>query len=119
MLRANGDQIMGLMTSAYRRVEPARLDQRAAVRHPVMIRRASVRRHGREPIEAELDDLSVYGCRLAVDALFEAGDRLSLRFAAGQSIAASAIWYECGKLGCRFDEQLDRALFRSLTLVFD
>jgi PilZ domain len=110
---------MGLATSAYRRVEPARLDQRATTRHPVMIKGASVRRHGREAMEAALDDLSVYGCRVAVDGIFKPGDRLWLRFSGGQPIAASAVWYEAGKLGCRFDEQLDRTLFRSLTLIFD
>jgi hypothetical protein len=42
-----------------------------------------------------------------------------LRFAGGKAIAANAVWCEGGKLGCRFDEPLDRDLFRSLTLVFD
>jgi hypothetical protein len=110
---------MGLATSAYRRVAPARLDQRGAVRHPVVIKRASVRGHGRQPLEAVLDDLSVYGCRIAVDAAFKTGERLWLRLAGGKAIGANAVWYEDGKLGCRFDEPLDRDIFRSLTLVFD
>jgi hypothetical protein len=110
---------MGLATSAYRRVEPARIEQRAVVRHTVLIKGASVRRHGRQPIEAELDDLSVFGCRVAVDGTFQSGDRLWLRFAGGQPIPASAVWYDGGKLGCRFDQRLDSDLFRSLTLVLD
>jgi hypothetical protein len=110
---------MGLATSAYRKVAPAKLEQRGAVRHPVVIKRASVRGHGRQPLDAELDDLSVYGCRIAVDSLFKTGERLWLRFAGGKAIAANAVWCEDGKLGCRFDEPLDRDLFRSLTLVFD
>ncbi len=56
---------MGLATSAYRKVAPAKLEQRAAIRHPVVVKRASVRGHGRQPLDAVLDDLSVYGCRLA------------------------------------------------------
>lgn len=110
---------MGLATSAYRKAAPARLDQRDAVRHPVVIKRARVRGHGKQPLDAVLDDLSVYGCRVAVDDIFAAGERLWLRFAGGKAIGANAVWCEGGKLGCRFDEPLDRDLFRSLTLVFD
>lgn len=107
---------MGLATSAYRRVEPARLEQRAAARFPVTVKGASVRRHGRKAVEAELDDLSVYGCRLIIEGNFAEGDQLMLRFAGCEAIGARAIWYRDAKLGCRFDSPLDRSLFRSLTL---
>lgn len=107
---------MGLATSAYRRVEPARLEQRAAARFPVTVKRASVRRDGRKANDAQLDDLSIYGCRLIVEGDFREGDRLVLRFAGGDAIPARAIWYEDAKLGCRFDSPLDRTLFRALTL---
>ena len=110
---------MSLVASAYRKVAPARLDQRTIARHPVLIKRATVRGHGRHPAEAELVDLSIYGCRLAVDADYKIADRLWLRFAGESPVAASTIWAEDGQLGCRFDEPLDRALFRSLTLVLD
>lgn len=110
---------MGLATSAYRKVAPARLEQRGAVRHPVAIKRASIRGHGRQPADAELDDLSVYGCRISVDGEFKTGERLWLSFAGGKAIAASTVWCDDGKLGCRFDEPLERDVFRSLTLVFD
>jgi PilZ domain len=108
---------MGFAATAYRKVAPARIDQRAVERHPVIISRASVRGHGKQPAEARLSDLSIYGCRLAVDGCYTADDRLWLRFAGGPPVAATAIWNEDGELGCRFDEPLDRALFRSLTLV--
>ncbi len=110
---------MSLAVSAYRKVAPARLDQRNTARHPVLIKRATVRGHGRHPAEAELIDLSIYGCRLAVDADYKIADRLWLRFAGESPVAASTIWSEGGELGCRFDEPLDRALFRALTLVLD
>lgn len=110
---------MGLATSAYRKVAPARLEQRGSVRHPVVIKRTCVRGHGRQPLEAVLDDLSVYGCRILVDGIFAAGERLWLRFAGGKAIGANAVWCENGRLGCRFDKPLDRDLFRSLTLIFD
>jgi PilZ domain len=108
---------LSLAASAYRKVAPARLDQRTLARHPVLIKRATVRGYGRHPVEAALIDLSIYGCRLAVDADYKIADRLWLRFAGESPVAASTIWSEGGELGCRFDEPLDRALFRSLTLV--
>jgi hypothetical protein len=110
--------MMGLGISAYRKVAPARIEQRAMQRHSVVIRRATVRGHGRKPVEAELVDLSIYGCRLAVDAAYRSDDRLWLRFAGGDAVAATAIWAEDGELGCRFDAPIDRSLFRALTLEF-
>jgi hypothetical protein len=110
---------MGLATSAYRKVVPARIEQREVARHMVVIKRAIVRGHGRQPVDAELVDLSIYGCRLSVDALFKAQDRLWLRFAGEKPIAATTIWFEGGQLGCRFDEPLDRTLFRALTMALD
>jgi hypothetical protein len=108
---------MGLASSAYRKVAPARIEQRRADRHPVIIRRATVRGHGRQPVDAELVELSVYGCRLAVDAPYKVHDRLWLRFEGSNPIGAIAVWTEGGELGCRFDAPLERQLFRSLTLI--
>ena len=110
---------MSLATSAYRKAAPARIEQRGVSRHHVFIKRATVRGHGRQPVDSELLDVSIYGCRLAVDADYTIGDRLWLRFAGESPVAASAIWAEGGEIGCRFDEPLDRALFRALTLVLD
>ena len=107
---------MGHLNSPYRKVAPARIEQRDAVRHPVLLQRATVRRHAKEPDEARLVDLSVYGCRLLIDGQFKIGDRLWLRFTGGNPIGATAVWFEDDRLGCRFDEALDRVLFRELTL---
>jgi PilZ domain len=108
---------VGLATSQYRKVEPARIEQRAIERHRVLLQRGTVRRHGKQPVEAELVDLSVYGCRMNADQSFKMGDRLWLRFSGSQPVAAAVIWADGGALGCRFDEPLDRTLFRALTLV--
>lgn len=108
---------MGLASSAYRKVEPARIDQRDPSRHAVTVKRATVRGHGRQPVDAELVDLSIYGCKIAVDAEFKCDDRLWLRFAGDKPIAATAIWCEGHQIGCRFDAPLDRDIYRSLTLL--
>jgi PilZ domain len=107
---------MGYMTSQYRKVSPARIDQRAAVRHPVLLQRATVRCHSKKPQEARLVDLSIYGCRLITDATYKIGDRLWLRFAGSSPVSATAVWFEGDRLGCRFDEAFDRSLFRELVL---
>lgn len=108
---------MALATSQYRKVSPARIEQRAVERHKVLLQRATVRRHGKQPVEAALIDLSIYGCRVDCDRDFEADQRLWLRFSGGSPVGATVIWAQGGTLGCRFDEPLDRALFRALTLV--
>jgi PilZ domain len=108
---------MGYMTSQYRRVAPARLEQRDVFRHPVLISRTTMRRNAAQADEAKLIDLSIYGCSLEADHIVKAGQRLWLRFSSSAPIAAKVIWCEGGKLGCRFDEAIDRNLFRSLTLV--
>ena len=107
---------MGYMTSQYRKVAPAQLEQREVVRHPVLLQKATVRRHAKQPIEASLVDLSVYGCRVLIDGGVKVGDRFWLRLAGSNPISATAVWAEGDRLGCKFDEILDRALFRELTL---
>jgi PilZ domain len=108
---------MTLMTSQYRKVAPARIEQREIGRQPVLLQRTTVRRHGKQPIEAELVDVSIYGCRINCAQDFDAGNRLWLRFSGASPVGATIVWAEAGVLGCRFDEPLDRTLFRGLTLV--
>jgi hypothetical protein len=107
---------MGYMTSQFRKVAPARLEQREVLRHPVLLQKATVRRHSKNSVEARLVDLSAYGCRVLIEGSFKVGDRLWLRLAGSNPIGATAVWAEGDRLGCRFDEMLDRALFRELTL---
>lgn len=40
---------MGYMTSQFRKVPPARLEQRGALRHPVVLRKANSRTHAQPP----------------------------------------------------------------------
>lgn len=102
--------------SQYRRPEPALIEQRGEPRLKLLITRASVRRHGKTPIEAALHDLSSYGCRLMSNVVTTEGERLWLRFDGRMPISATVIWSLDGMVGCRFDEQIDRKLMRSLTL---
>jgi hypothetical protein len=108
--------MMGYMTSQFRKVQPARLEQRQTLRHPVLLNKANLRKHAGQPIEAALMDLSVYGCRVLIDGSVKVGDRLWLRLAGSNPIPATAVWADGDLLGCKFDEMLDRMLFRQLTL---
>jgi hypothetical protein len=108
---------MATNLSAYRAVEPALAEQRRAPRHSVAVKRASVRRHGREPAAATLVDLSVYGCRFDDGESYAAGERLWLRLDGGMPVAASVVWSEGGRTGCRFDAAIERSTVRALTLV--
>ncbi|MBN8808541.1 MAG: PilZ domain-containing protein [Sphingomonas sp.] len=107
---------MATRFSQYRQVEPASLERRDEPRLKLSVTRASVRRHGKAPVEALLHDLSAYGCRIASEIAAEAGERLWLRFDGRMPIAATVVWCEGGMVGCRFDEPIDRAMMRALTL---
>lgn len=92
-------------------------DQRAAVRHKVHVSRATVRQIGHEAVEAVLMDLSIFGCRVTTDEVFDKGDRVFVRFDGSLPIAAQVIWSESGETGCRFDKPLERSMLRSLILL--
>ena len=108
-----------MRNSRYRSVAPALAEQRQAFRHAVILQRASVRHHAACAHDAELLDLSIYGCRIATQADFEANDRLWLRFEGSRPIAATAVWCKDSHIGCRFDAPIEKTLFRTLTLVVD
>lgn len=108
---------MASRATQYRPVKPASIEQRGAVRHKLTLSRATVRRHGGQPLEAELHDVSIYGCRVAGDLPFGEGERLWLRFEGGMPIAATIVWSADGFTGCRFDDPIERTLMRRLTLV--
>ena len=110
---------MGLRLSRYRRAEPALVEHRNALRHPVTLQRASIRHHADHAQNAQLLDLSIYGCRIATEVNFEANDRVWLRFEGSRPIAATAIWSDGSNIGCRFDAPIDRALFRRLSRAND
>lgn len=107
---------MASRASAYRPCEPASLEQRGAVRYPVLVTRATIRSHGEAPVTATLKDLSTFGCRLSTPGDHGAGERVWLRLSGGLPVAATVVWAGGGMAGCRFDAPIDRDLVRSLSL---
>lgn len=107
---------MATRLTHYRMPEAASLDQRAEPRLRLSISKASVRRQGREPIDAALEDVSIYGCRMASAMPAAEGERLWLRFDGRMPVAATVVWCDAGMIGCRFDKPIDRGMLRALTL---
>jgi hypothetical protein len=108
---------MATRFSQYKSVAPALVEHRAASRHRVQVTRATLSKRGNHPVDAELHDLSIYGCRFACQTGYGEGDRLWLRFGDNLPVAATAVWNDGEYLGCRFDAPIDRRLVRALTLV--
>lgn len=102
--------------SAYRPCEPASIEQRGAVRYPVLVTRATIRAHGEQPATATLKDLSTFGCRLSTAGNYDQGERVWLRLSGGLPVSATVVWTADGLAGCRFDEPIGREVVRSLTL---
>lgn len=107
---------MATRLSQFRTVPPALVEQRAVPRHRVTVSRATVTGRGGKSQEAELHDVSIYGCRFACAARHQPGERLWLRFQNGLPVAATLVWNDGTFLGCRFDAPIARSMVRSLTL---
>ena len=107
---------MGTKASQYRPAEPARVERREAMRLPVAISGASVRKLTEQPADALLCDLSVYGCRIEAQGVFKADERVWVRLAGGLPIAGSVVWVDGDMIGCRFDVPIARTTLRSVVL---
>ena len=107
---------MASRATQYRTVQAASLELRAEPRYPVHITRVTARSRRKEPMTATLCDVSTYGCRLVSQTAHLPGERLWLSLNGGLPMAATVIWCEGGRIGCRFDESLPRNLLRGLTI---
>lgn len=104
---------MGI-NSRFRPVEPAHIERRRDERS-LTVRRLNLRREGK-PVLAMLLDLSPMGCRITSDSAYQSGERVMLQLAGDAAVAATVVWVRAGTMGCRFDQAIDRTLFRALTL---
>jgi len=108
-----------MATRAYqfRTVQAASLDRRSEPRHPVRITRATTQSQRSRILAATLCDISTYGCRLVSRTRHVPGDRLLLGLNGSPPLAATVVWCAEGRIGCRFDEPLPRALMRELIMA--
>ncbi|SEM42079.1 hypothetical protein SAMN05192583_0136 [Sphingomonas gellani] len=100
-----------------RRVHPALVENRAALRRPTAHVQLIGAGEGAQPLAAMLLDISPFGCRMLCAGASEAGSRLVLRFDDGEEAAIELIWREAGLAGCRFERSIARTLVRRLTLA--
>tara|TARA_R110000772_G_scaffold48156_2_gene110089 strand:- start:1128 stop:1484 length:357 start_codon:yes stop_codon:yes gene_type:complete len=112
----NQEGYVALKSTRYRKVEPAALNRRATPRHTVAISSASLRRKGNISIPAILLDISIYGCRFEVDAVFKEGEKVTVTVDEHGPVTATLVWQKTKQAGCRFVDALDAAVLRSLTL---
>jgi PilZ domain len=108
---------MGLMNSQFRKVAPASIERRMTTREAVSVRQMTVGRRSKKPQDAQLSDLSKYGCRIIVSANFSVGENVLLGFLDAAPVAAVIVWHDDQKFGCRFDHEMDLQLFRQLALL--
>ena len=110
---------MGYLSSQFRKVAPARIDQRAVQRQTLFLECAASTAQDKAMVPAQLVDLSAYGCRILIDSDLQCGEQIYLRFADDVPIAANIVWNEGGRLGCRFDTALEQRVFKALILQSD
>ncbi len=108
---------MSLMNSQYRKVAPASVERRMTTRHAVSVRQMTITRLARKPKDAQLGDLSKYGCRILTTGKYSIGEHVLLGFLDGDPMPAVIVWHDEQMLGCRFDYEMDLQLFRQLALL--
>ncbi len=108
---------MALSNTRFRRVEAAAIDRRSAPRWLVQISSQALCRSGDISTTAELHDISVFGCRLAVDREFSEGEELHISLGDYEPVVATAIWQRGYEMGCRFLHPIDAQILRSLVLL--
>lgn len=104
-----------MTAAAIRPVELNPDERRRAEREAVLVTRASVRGPDDPAGDAELLDLSVYGCRLKITAPHQTGARLWLRLDGGWPVRATVVWADSERIGCRFDEPISNETMRRFT----
>lgn len=108
---------MATRHSQYIAVLPEQKRFCATKRHRILVGSAKVSRDGNAPIQAELHDLSIYGCRIACEIPQKPDDKLWVRLAGfEQPIAATVAWNDGNYVGCRFVKPIDSKLLRMITL---
>jgi PilZ domain len=108
---------VSLMNSQFRKVAPASVERRMATRHAVSVRCMTITRLAQKPHDAQLGDLSKYGCRVFTAEKYSIGENVLLGFLDAAPMAAVIVWHDDEKLGCRFDHEMELQLFRQLTLL--
>lgn len=102
--------------SRYRKPEPALIEQRKMPRRKVAIQRTAVSQGELNPIAAKIQDISIFGCCLGIDAILPPEEVVTVTFENGATAEAIVVWQDRNRIGCRFVEPINAALFQKMTL---
>lgn len=113
---------MASQASRYSMVAAASFDARRIERQVVTMTRttprsATARSAAPDPRDAQLRDISIYGCRLVTADRPRPGARLLLRIGGGAPVAATVVWSDEATAGCRFETPIPTRLVRSINLA--
>lgn len=94
---------------------PAALNRRVIKRHEVNITGTFVKRSQANSIQATILDVSIYGCKLALDAILPEGEKIQIHIADQDVVDATIVWQKAREAGCRFAEAISPQKMKALT----
>lgn len=106
---------MALKSTRYQKVMPAALNRRNVKRHKVNITGTFVKRGQASTIQATILDVSVYGCKLALDAILPEGEKIQIHIADRDIVDATIVWQKAREAGCRFANVISPQKMKTLT----
>ncbi len=106
---------MALKSTRYQKVKPAALNRRTMARHQVNITGSFVKRSQKNKIQATILDVSIYGCKLALDAILPEGEVIQIQIADTDSVDATIVWQKAREVGCRFADAISPQKMKALT----
>lgn len=105
---------MTLKSTRYQKVMPAALNRRKVGRQKVNLSGTFVGRGGEVRIKATILDISIFGCRLELDAILPEGETVQIHLTNGEKIDAKVIWQKASEAGCRFEDSISLQKVKAL-----
>ena len=106
---------MTLKSTRYQKVLPAAINRRKVARQKVNLTGACVGRGEKTRIKANILDISIFGCRLGLDAILPEGETIQIHLANKEMIVAKIIWQKANEAGCRFEDSISLQKMKALT----
>lgn len=105
---------MALKSTRYQKVLPAAINRREIARRRVHLSGLNVGRRKKNRIRATILDVSIYGCRMELDAIFSPGETIQIHLADKAKIEANIVWQKAREVGCRFESPIDASVMKTL-----
>lgn len=105
---------MTLKSTRYQKVMPAAVNRRKIARQKVNLSGACVGRGEKTKIKATILDISIFGCRIEIDAILPEGETIQIHLANDDVIGAKIVWQKANEAGCRFENSISLQKMRTL-----